>query len=82
MNSKEALDYIRNTDEWKDYYSIDLELDIIEEDLKILEILKKYIKISDCKFEKDSRYGQCILMFIPDFVDDYRDIKEWLENDK
>ena len=52
----------------------------IEKDLKILEILKEYIKLSDCKFEKANRAGQCILMFIPDFVDDYRDIKEWLEN--
>lgn len=53
----------------------------IEKDLKVLEILKEYIKISDCKFEKDNRSGQCILMFIPDFVDDYRVIKEWLDNE-
>ena len=52
----------------------------IEKDLKILEILKEYIKISDCKIEKANKAGQCILMFMPDFVDDYREIKEWLEN--
>ena len=53
----------------------------IAKDLKILEILKEYIKISDCKFEKANRAGQCILMFIPEMVEDYRVIKEWLENE-
>ena len=53
----------------------------IEKDLEILRILKEYIKISDCKFEKDNRAGQCILMFIPEMVEDYRVIKEWLENE-
>ena len=80
MNSKQALDYIRHTDEWKDYYSIELELDIIEEDLKILEILKEYIKINDCKFANSNKSNKCIIMFIPEMVEDYRAIKEWLEN--
>ena len=45
MNSKEALDYIRHTDEWKDYYSIERELDIIEKDLEVLEILKSMLTV-------------------------------------
>lgn len=80
MNSKEALSDLfflaigdeKHTRKCKE---------IIEKDLKILEILKEYIKLSDCKFEKANRAGQCILMLIPDFVDDYREIKEWLENE-
>ena len=53
----------------------------IEKDLEILRILKEYIKISDCKFEKAKRAGQCILMLIPDDIDDFKVIKEWLENE-
>lgn len=80
MNSKEALSDLfflaigdeKHTRKCKE---------TIEKDLKILEILKEYIKLSDCKFEKANRAGQCILMFIPDFIDDYREIKEWLDNE-
>ena len=79
MNSKEALSDLfflaigdeKHTRKCKE---------TIEKDLKILEILKEYIKLSDCKFEKANRAGQCILMFIPEMVEDYRVIKEWLEN--
>lgn len=80
MNSKEALSDLfflaigdeKHTRKCKE---------TIEKDLKILEILKEYIKLSDCKFEKANKAGQCILMFIPDFIDDYREIKEWLDNE-
>ena len=90
MNSKEALRELEIATNWSSDEDIDKDLynlwgnvacRTIKKDLKILEILKEYIKISDCKFEKADRAGQCILMFIPDFVDDYRVIKEWLDNE-
>lgn len=56
-------------------------ISVIEKDLKILETLKEYIKIDDCKFEKDNKVKKCIIVFIPEMVEDYRVIKDWLEND-
>lgn len=53
----------------------------IEKDLEILKILKEYIKIDDCKFDKDNKVKKCIIMFIPEMVEDYRVIKDWLENE-
>lgn len=86
MNSKEALDYIRHTDEWKDYYSIELELDIIEEDLEILDILKNN-EISISYIEQSTSYDDYIskcdhfrcLSYITE--EEYTKLKEWLENE-
>ena len=79
MNSKEALSDLfflaigdeNHTKKCKE---------TIEKDLEILKILKEYIKIGDCKFDKDNKVKKCIIMFIPEMVEDYRAIKEWLEN--
>ena len=88
MRSKEALENLFNDlKEFEEHFFKCVCFDnkeqynLIKKDLEILEILKEYIKISDCKFEKANRAGQCILMFIPEMVEDYRVIKEWLEND-
>ena len=80
MNSKEALSDLfflaigdeKHTKKCKE---------TIEKDLEILEILKEYIKINDCKFANSNKSNKCIIMFIPEMVEDYRVIKEWLEND-
>ena len=80
MNSKEALSDLfflaigdeKHTKKCKE---------TIEKDLEILEILKEYIKIDDCKFANSNKSNKCIIMFIPEMVEDYRVIKEWLEND-
>ena len=79
MNSKEALSDLfflaigdeKHTKKCKE---------TIEKDLEILEILKEYIKINDCKFANSNKSNKCIIMFIPEMVEDYRVIKEWLEN--
>lgn len=57
------------------------DIEILARDLEVLEILKKYIKINNCKFEKDNKVKKCIIMLIPEMVEDYRVIKEWLENE-
>lgn len=83
MNSKEALEKLYFQccmsndidDKWFE------ELKIIEEDLEILEILKEYIKISDCKFNNCNENNECIFMLIPEMVEDYRVIKDWLESE-
>lgn len=92
MNSKEYLQQIAttevidctNNDKAKKRIAniFPVGISVIEKDLKILEILKEYIKISDCKFNNSNKSNECIFMLIPDNVEDYRVIKEWLENDK
>lgn len=80
MNSKEALSDLfflaigdeKHTKKCKE---------TIEKDLEILRILKEYIKINDCKFANSNKSNKCIIMFIPEMVEDYRVIKEWLENE-
>lgn len=84
MTSKEALsdllnmaDYCLEEDERK---QIKKEYKIVLKDLEVLEILKEYIKINDCKFANSNKSNKCIIMFIPEMVEDYRVIKEWIEN--
>ncbi len=54
--------------------------EVIEKDLEVLEIIKKYITFSDYHYnEKDQN---CIDILIPESDENYRVIKEWLENGK
>ena len=91
MNSKEALDYIRHTDEWKDYYSIERELDIIEEDLEVLDCFRKIPKRDLKNFiDEQIRYEINLNSWLKSCNCDLEKeeltkhlikIKEWLEND-
>ena len=87
MTSKEALGKIRDYHN-ETVYDVDniytenmfeKELDIIEKDLEVLEIIKKYITFSDYHYnDKDQN---CIDILIPESDENYRVIKEWLTND-
>ena len=83
MNSKEALEKLYFQccmsndidDKWFE------ELKIIEKDLEVLRILKEYIKINDCKFNNSNKSNECIFMLIPEMEEDFKKIKDWLENE-
>ena len=89
MNSKEALKNICSKceeEKWKNkircpFRSISSdyceEYETIEKDLEMLEILKKNIKIENCK--QDEKEHTCIFMLILDSEENYKVIKEWLE---
>ena len=51
--------------------------DIVIKDLEILEMLKKNIKLNDCK--QDEEEHECALMLILDNEENYKVIKEWLD---
>ena len=75
MKSKEALEKLFNDlKEFEEHFFKCVCFDnkeqynLIEKDLKILKILKEYIKIDDCKFDKDNKVKKCIIMFIPEMV--------------
>lgn len=51
----------------------------LEKDLEVLEIIKKYIEFNDYHYnDKDQN---CIDILIPESDENYRVIKEWLNND-
>ena len=74
MTSKEALEELKDNFE-NDVYKVERKmLDIIEKDLEVLEILKKYVyfsKQSGCVRMKD------VYKRTTNF--DYEDLREWLE---
>ena len=76
MTSKEALEELKDNFE-NDVYKVEREmLNIIEKDLEVLEILKKYVYFSNksgCVRMKD------IYKRTANF--DYEDLREWLENE-
>ena len=76
MTSKEALKELRDTFEHDTFYIERKMLDVIEKDLEVLEILRKYVYFSHksgCVRMKD------IYKRTTNF--DYEDLREWLEND-
>ena len=77
MNSKEALEELKeNAHEICEWELIRLK--IIEQDLKVLEILKNYIDFYTCR---DTDGLSCINIVIPESVKNYTIIKEWLEHE-
>ena len=83
MNSLEALKEI------EEYYNCDInvmtnEFCCIEEDLEILEILKKYLVIKLEKIGGHIEYER-IYCYFDDWKDktgeDFKKVKEWLENE-
>ena len=76
MTSKEALEELKDNFE-NDVYKVERKmLDIIEKDLEVLEILRKYVYFSNksgCVRMKD------VYKRTTNF--DYEDLREWLEND-
>ena len=76
MTSKEAVKELEDTFENDVYYIERKLLNIIEKDLEVLEILRKYVYFSyqsGCVRMKD------IYKRTTNF--DYEDVREWLEND-
>ena len=88
MNSKEALGNIRDYNNEEVYYDdctcyenkFEKELEIIEKDLEILEIIKKWSFIEDSYKEGYGPYTkfQCIIHTIG-MKEDFEKIKEWLD---
>lgn len=76
MTSKEALEELKNNFE-NDVYKVEREmLNIVEKDLEVLEILRKYVYFSNqsgCVRMKD------VYKRTTNF--DYEDLREWLENE-
>ena len=76
MTSKEALEELKDNFE-NDVYKVEREmLNIIEKDLEVLDILRKYVYFSTqsgCVRMKD------IYKRTANF--DYEDLREWLENE-
>lgn len=76
MTSKEAVTELKDNFE-NDVYKVERKmLDIIDKDLQVLEILRKYVYFSNqsgCVRMKD------IYKRTTNF--DYEDLREWLEND-
>lgn len=81
MTSEEALMILFTSDNYNGNYQELIEArETIEKDLEVLEILKKNIVFSDYHYnEKDQN---CIDLLIPESDENYRVIKEWLENGK
>ena len=76
MTSKEAMQKLKENFEDDVYYWERKMLDVVDKDLKVLEILKKYVYFSNqsgCVRMKD------IYKRTTNF--DYEDLREWLEND-
>ena len=74
MTSKEAVEELKDTFEHDTFYVERKMLDIVEKDLEVLEILKKYVYFSNksgCVRMKD------IYKRTTNF--DYEDLREWLE---
>ena len=90
MNSKEALQIIRDCydeEAYETYYDgaknvHEEELNIIEKDLEILEIIKKWSFIEDSYKEGYGPYTkfQCIIHTIG-MKEDFEKVKEWLDED-
>lgn len=51
----------------------------VEKDLEVLKVLKKNIKLEDCK--QCGEDHKCLLMLILDNEENYQVIKEWLEDE-
>lgn len=85
MTSKEALNKLcmmANTPELAIW--IEFCYDIVEKDLKVLEILKKYLFIVEPDNEEDFKeFNRVDYLRLMDFMtrEEYQVIKEWLENE-
>lgn len=76
MTSKEAMTKLKENFE-NDVYKVERKmLNIVDKDLEVLEILRKYVRYDD---------GNHVIRMKPFrksvFNFDYEEVKEWLEND-
>ena len=77
MRSKEAMAKLKENFE-NDVYKVEREmLNIVDKDLYLLEILRKYLYF-------DAKYNFIKMFYIKECITniDFEIIKEWLENDK
>ena len=76
MTSKEAIEGLKEDFE-NDAYKVEREmLDIIEKDLEVLEILRKYVRYDDENHViRMKPFRKSVFNF------DYEEVKEWLENE-
>ena len=74
MTSKEAMAKLKENFE-NDVYKVEREMmDIIEKDLEVLEILKKYVRYDDENhFIRMKPFRKSVFNF------DYEEVKEWIE---
>ena len=83
MTSKEAMTKLKENFE-NDVYKVEREmLNIIDKDLKVLEIIKKWTFIIQENY-KDSyrKFAQFICnIHTIEMEEDFKKVKEWLEND-
>ena len=77
ISPEEAIQRIRKT--CNKYGVNGTDYETIKQDLEMLEIIKKYIEFNDYHYnDKDQN---CIDILIPESDENYRVIKEWLNND-
>ena len=77
ISPEEAIQRIRKT---CNKYGINgTSYETIKKDLEMLEIIKKYIEFND--YHYNDKEQNCIDILIPESDENYRVIKEWLNND-
>ena len=84
MNSKEALSKLFEEAQSFDQTELTERLIIIHNDLEVLDILKRIIKIVDySEYPMTSPDNQLVILSGGELMNivDYNKIKEWLEND-
>ena len=83
MTSKEAMAKLKENFEDDVYYWERKMLDIIEQDLEVLEIIKKWTFIIQKNYKDPYRkFTQFICdIHTIEMNEDFKKVKEWLEND-
>ena len=83
MNSKQALEELKENFE-NDVYKVEREmLDIVNKDLEVLEIIKKWLFIIQENYEDSyKKFTQFICgIHTIEMEKDFKKVKEWLENE-